>query len=728
MHIDGTVEDIRFRNDESGWTVAVLDCGGEPITVTGKMPKVSPGDTVSAEGELVIHPQFGTQFKIISANVSTPKNEYGIVKFLASGLLPYCGEKTAAKLVDKFGENTLTIMENSPETVAKSIKGITLKKAQAMRDVLADLSCQRETITFLANYAVSVNLALKLYELYGENTIETVKRNPYILIEDVDGVGFVTADKIAQSMGIEADSDFRIRAGITYALKSTCDKDGNTYLPEEELLPRVKQLLQVSDDDKIAAALDSLRIDRRVVCVDGNVMLKRLYRAEKTAATELVKIVDKSNMLAVDVAPLVERYQTINSIRLNDAQQTAVKNAICSGVSIITGGPGTGKTTIIKCILYVLDTLGLKPLLLAPTGRAAKRITESCGKDAFTIHRALSAVNDASCFEENAVIVDEFSMVDIFLFKRLLDALSDESKLIVVGDADQLPSVGAGNVLRDLIDSGAVPVTRLEYIYRQGNESMITFNAHEINAGRMPKLNLKDGDFYFFKQRDAKSVADMTVELATSRITRFCGIEPSRIQVVGALKNGEAGVKALNVRLQKSLNGAATEYAEVGDDKFYKGDRVMHVVNNYDLAWTREGLTGKGVFNGDIGVVAAVRADGDIEVEFEDGRHVIYQNAMRRELILSYAITVHKSQGCEFDAIVMPIVSGAPLIMTRNLLYTAITRAKKLAVLVGDEFNIKRMVENNYVATRYSLLKEFIAKTKVGFSLLYGDGETADTE
>lgn len=717
----GSVEEIKFRNDENGWTALVLDSDGDPVTVCGTLPPVTPGDCLELDGEFIIHPRFGAQFKATRASVAQPHTVYGIIRFLGSGLIEGVGEKTAARIVDKFGDKAIEIIEREPDKLAQ-VKGISVAKARKISEQFDALRNQREAIMFLTGYGISVNLALKLYNVYGAATVATVKTNPYILIEDVGGVGFLTADKIAQSMGIAALSEFRMRAGLLHALKTSCEKEGNTYLTRERLIDDAKKLLCEYDDDLLDKALDALLVARKVVIpFESAVMTEGIYRTEKAVAVKMVRRVDGAGAVLPDVGAIIDRFENSNAITLHEAQRDAVIKAVASGASVITGGPGTGKTTIINCILFVLDALNLSATLLAPTGRAAKRITEGCGREASTIHRAVLGLDEGAKFATNAVVVDEFSMVDIFLFKMLLDKMDDSTKLIVVGDADQLPSVGAGNVLRDLIDSGLVPVTRLSFIYRQAQTSRIAVSAHEINAGRMPELGARDGDFFFFRMRTPQEIADMTVELATTRVTGFCGIEPSRIQVIAALKNGVCGVYSLNARLQAALNGNAQKKSVVGDITFATGDRVMHTVNNYDIEWSRGGVTGNGVFNGDIGIVSHIFETGEIEVEFEDGRRVTYAGDTKRQLILSYAVTVHKSQGCEFDCIVMPIVAGSPVIMTRNLLYTAITRAKKMAVLVGDEYNVKRMVDNNYVAERFSALKIFIDDAKSGMLKLYGD-------
>lgn len=723
-NIDGVVEEIVFRNDDNGYTVLELDADGSPITVAGNLPQVAPGDCLELEGEFVLHPRFGTQFKAVRASVAQPRTIYGIIKFLGSGLIEGCGEKTASRIVEKFGLDTIEVIEKTPDRLVE-VRGISPAKAQKISDAFNSVRNQREAVMFLAGFGVTVNLAMKLYNIYGASTVSTVKTNPYVLVEDVDGIGFLTADKIARAMGLKDDDPFRIRAGISYSLKTACEKEGNTYLPRERLEKDTFRLLGL-DSEKYMPVFDSslewLLLARKVVYpFDGAIMDSLYYHTEHSVAAKIVRRIDEVGMLPPpDITELIDRFETTHGITLHSKQREAVKNAVGSAVSVITGGPGTGKTTIINCILFVLDAMNVSSILLAPTGRAAKRITEGCGRDAYTIHRALLS-NEGDKFSENAVIVDEFSMVDIFLFKMLLGAMNDNAKLIVVGDADQLPSVGAGNVLRDLIESGLIPVTRLEFIYRQSGSSRIAVNAHAINEGHMPELKAKDGDFFYFPMRTPEAIADMTVELATTRITDFCGIEPSKIQVISALKAGVAGVNNLNARLQLALNGGRKNSVKVGDITFYPGDRVMHTVNNYELEFTRGTTTGTGVFNGDIGIVSFVSAAGDIEVLFEDGRKVMYVGETRKQLILSYAVTVHKSQGCEFDAIVMPVVGGSPVIMTRNLLYTAITRAKKMAVLVGDEYHIKRMVDNNYVAERFSALGIFIDEARADMKKLFGD-------
>lgn len=717
--ISGAVEEVIFRNDENGYTVLVIETDdGEPVTAVGSFPSVTPGDTLQLEGEFKIHPRFGTQFKTIKASIAPPVTPLGIIKFLSSGLIPGCGEKTAVRIVEHFGKSTAEILEKYPSRLSE-VKGISPKKARTIGDAYAELAVQRSTVMFLSGYGITVNLALKLYEIYGASTIDTVKNNPYILVEDVNGVGFITADRIARSLGIAEDSPCRIRAGVLHSLTSACEKGGNTYLPHSVLVSEAIKLLGERTEE-INTAIENLRTERRlVVPFDDAVMAESYYRTERSAAVKLVKRVDEASDNFNDVTKLIDIFEKTYDIKLHEAQREAVLNAISSGVSVITGGPGTGKTTIINCILFVLDSIGMSALLLAPTGRAAKRITEGCDRPASTIHRALMGLERGEKFSQNAVIVDEFSMVDIFLFNMLLDGVNNNAKLVIVGDADQLPSVGAGNVLRDLIASKLVPVTRLSYIYRQSQTSRIAISAHEINEGKVPDLTAKDGDFFFFKMKSPEATADMAVELATTRITGFCGIEPSKIQVIAALKNGIAGVNNLNTRLQKQLNGEQSKSVTVGDVTFCEGDRVMHTLNNYDLEWRRVATEGKGVFNGDIGVVAELTETGEIIVEFEDGRRAVYAGDTRKQLILSYAITVHKSQGCEFDAVVMPVVGGAPVIMTRNLLYTAITRAKKMVVLVGDDYYVERMVKNNYVAERYSALQYFIAEAKDDMRKLY---------
>ena len=576
-----------------------------------------------------------------------------------------------------------------------------------------------------------MNTSLKIYKVYGDDTVNLLSSNPYLLIEDVDGIGFITADKIARNMGIKPDSAFRLRAGVVHTLKESVNSSGNTYLPKDELITLSARLLDC-DEQKIEELLPDMVIERKIKTfeVDGveAITLPSVYRAEYSCATQLVSLIENRNLVEYDVESDVKHFEKVNSISFHPSQKDAISYAINSGAVIITGGPGTGKTTIIKCILSICLSLSRSVMCMAPTGRASKRMSEATGFEASTIHRALGLTPDVDMQNEepldcDVVIVDEFSMVDVFLFRTLLSRLREGTRLIMVGDSDQLPSVGAGNVLHDLIESKVVPNVRLTHIYRQSSDSTIVTCAHAVNKGEMPMIDNKSCDFFFMRARTPEEVADTVVNVASSRIPKYLNVPPTSVQVLCPLKQGVAGVINLNRRLQQTLNSMNGKKIETEEYSFYVGDKVMHTVNNYELEWKLyQGYRitqGAGVFNGDIGTVIEVDpVQNSLEVEFEDGRVVNYVGGAIDELMLAYSITVHKSQGSEFDAVVMPVVSGSSMILTRNLLYTAITRAKRAVVLVGDEYNVKKMVANDYIAKRYSALVYFINKAQAKLGLL----------
>lgn len=725
MILTVTVEYIKYRNDENGYSIVVVDNEGSPLIAVGNFPSVSEGDALEIEGDYVMHPKYGEQFKVTGIKYGKFDTPYALAKYLASGVARGVGEVTANKIVEMFKADTLDVIENHPERLT-AIKGISLKKAKSVSSDIAAASFMRDTFMYLMGLGLTSGLAMKIYETYKANTVAVVKNNPYKLVEDVRGVGFLTADEIGRKAGIEANSVFRARAAICYTLSAAGDREGNTSMPKTDLITQTGELLS-GVTDTLDEALSSLILERKVVEIGDMIMLGSYYRAEKEAAVRLVGLIDSSNKAAYDVEKKIGEFERLNNLQLNEDQRGAVIGAVNSGVYVVTGGPGTGKTTIIKCMIYVLTAFGLTFALLAPTGRAAKRMEESTGSAASTIHRAIfSSENEndeTPKLVEDVVVVDEFSMVDAFLFGRLLASMRPEAKLVIVGDADQLPSVGAGNVLKDIMESGAVAVSRLERIYRQANESLIVVNAHKINRGELPELASVDSDFFFFPVKEAEAIASMTVDLVVRRIEKFRGFDSSRIQVLCPMKNGAAGSKALNVALQNTLNPKMSGKREFvfSDFTFREGDRVMHVVNNYELEWTNGSQSGTGVFNGDSGRISSISPANEIYVTFDDGRMALYSGDTRKQLVLSYAITVHKSQGSEFDVIVLPIVGANPVIMTRNLLYTAITRAKKMAVLVGEKYYVQRMVENDYVKKRYSMLKDFIIDAQNDFRKLFSN-------
>jgi len=727
MLLLGDIDDIRFRNDENGYTILTLDVKGEPVTCVGTFPPVTEGELVELEGSFTMHARFGKQFKVDSVKTKEPDSLDGIIRFLGSGVLKGIGPKTAYAIVGEFEENTLKTIEFEPHKLA-SVRGISKAKALAIGEQYADIKAMREAVMYLQTLGISLNLAFKIYKVYGTDTKAVVKTNPYLLIEDVDRVGFLTADKIARESGIKVDSAFRIRAGILYSLKESADRNGNTYLPKEELLRVASKLLGL-ETDFVEDGITNLLLDQKIKRVDNfgddGIMLASFYKVEKQAAQKLADMVLSANAVSLDAASLVDEFEKKEKIQLHSSQKNAILNATASGVSVITGGPGTGKTTIIKAILGVFDAWGKSCMLMAPTGRAAKRLSEQTGEAASTIHRALIGEASGEPFVSNVVIIDEVSMVDVFLLNNLLGRLKPETQLILVGDKDQLPSVGAGNVLSDILASGLISVSYLQHVYRQEESSLIVANAHKINSGQMPNLASKDKDFFFVEASNPESVAEHTINLISKRLPTYLKCKANKIQILCPMKSTEAGTLRLNERLADILNSASDKRELFCEgQRFRVGDKVMHIANNYDLTWTKNNgrfiENGEGVFNGDAGIVTEIATTtGEMTVTFEDGRVSIYTPDIRSQLVLSYAITIHKSQGSEFDACIIPLVSGNYMIMTRNLLYTAITRAKKLVVIVGDRALIKRIVDNNYIQKRYSYLLAFMQEAAKKGAMLF---------
>lgn len=720
--IRGTVESIIFQNSENWYTVLDLDCDGKLTTAVGTFPPVSEGEELIMEGEFVQNKKYGEQFAATDVRAVAPESKDGIARYLSGGQFKGIGPVTAAKITEKFGASTLKILETQPERLSE-VSGITKKKAAEIGETYKKVKFMRDAILFLKKYSVSTGLALKIFNAYGQETEKVVTNNPYAMVEDIDGVGFLTADKIAGSIGIRADSEFRIRAGIAYVLKEASKRYGHTYLPADELKAETVRLLNLDDVRKYTEALDAMTISGSVIQTDDGIAPSNLYYLEKNIASKLVKLLHESEEIHLDIDAEIREFERLNNLSLHEYQRLAVEKAVSAGVCVITGGPGTGKTTITKCIINILRARNMSVSLCAPTGRAAKRMHEATGVETKTIHRMLNLQNRGGKtffgFNENSelpssvVIVDEASMVDVFIFNALLRALKRGAKLILIGDKDQLPAVGAGNVLKDIIESELVPVICLQYIYRQESDSLIVENAHRINKGLMPILDVKDKDFFFSKQSDATEILKTVKDMVLYRLPKFTKLEPRDIQVLAPLKKGVAGVNNLNRELQNIVNPqkGGKEY-RMGDQVLRKGDKVMQTVNNYDLEWTRADDDdnveyGTGVFNGDLGIVDQVTSNG-VNVLFDDGRYCEYDESVIDSLSLAYAISVHKSQGCEFDAVVMVCFGGMPMIMTRNLLYTAITRAKKWVLLIGNPASVARMVHNNFTETRYSKLKSLI--------------------
>ena len=733
MQIEGPLEGVIFRNEQNGYTVFVLDYNSTPVTCVGKLARANEGENLLLEGEWVNNAKYGNQFAFSSYEVVLPKSLAGIERYLASGLIKGVGPVTAKNIVDRFKEDTFDIIEMSPASLAE-VKNISMKKALEIGEKFKELKKLQNAVMFLQSYNITTNMAIKIYDVYGSKTIDIVKNNPYRLVEDVDGIGFLTADRIAKSIGIPFDSEFRVRAGVLHALNQAVEKTGNTYMPKTLLLNQAEAILELSQEGRESLyddALSGLTLDKTVIIMwhDGHeiVVPSKYYFYESTVAQKLALLNTATITKKQDVDDEIKNFEERNHIVFHDEQKEAIKNAINSGVSVITGGPGTGKTTIIKCIIEIIKQNKQRFMLLAPTGRASKRMGDATGEEAKTIHRALEVAsgdlatisrfvyNENNTFKTDVVIVDEVSMVDVALMNHLCKALPRDCKLILVGDKDQLPSVAPGNVLDDIIKSGIIKVTMLTKIYRQSDDSLIITNAHLINSGKMPLINNSSKDFFFEEKSELNEIKNSIVDMVTRRLPKFTGLESGQIQVLAPLKAGVCGIDNLNKCLQESINPPSIKKMElvVGNTIFRVGDKVMQTTNNYNLVWKKmNGFVeeeGEGVFNGDIGNIELIDFQtGEMVVDFEDGRRCLYPRTEVSQLSLAYAITIHKSQGSEFDVIIIPAIAGPAMILTRNLIYTAVTRAKKMVVIVGEQKNLKRMVSNNYTVQRFTLLKELL--------------------
>ena len=722
---EGVVEKISYRNDENGFTVAQVKLeGGERLAAVGAMPMLLAGERAAFEGELVEHREYGRQIRVSWVESIRPESLDGIEKYLASGMIRGVGPATARLIVESFGPRTLDVLESEPQRLTE-VPGIGEKRAAMIAASFLEHNQMRGAMMFLQKYGLTPAMAARVYRAYGERTESVARENPYRLADEVEGVGFKTADRMALAMGFSLSSEFRLQSGLRYALNEAANASGHMYLPLTILVERARQMLG-ADEDLIDNALRALILSGGLEAedIDGEtaVYLPWYHEAETDAAFRLTRLL--RSFEGGGEAGLAERavaeVEEEEAMRLCAEQREAVEAVEREGVLIITGGPGTGKTTTLKCILRLLDELGGAELC-APTGRAAKRMSEATGRPARTIHRLLEYAGEEGRFLRNeqepldcaAVVVDEMSMVDIFLFRALLRALRPGTRLVMVGDKDQLPSVGAGNVLKDMLESGAVPSVTLTEVFRQAASSMIVRNAHRINRGEYPEVRTRDTDFFLERRESMRAAVDSVVQLVTTRLPRYLGVDPLRgIQVMAPMKRMDAGVYALNAVLQQAINPPAPGKRELrrGEMVFREGDKVMQVKNNYDMGWTRGMEHGLGVFNGDIGYVAAADPHAEeLTVAFDDGREALYALADLEELELAYCMSVHKSQGSEFDCVVLPLVSGPRLLMTRNLLYTAVTRARRLVVVVGREACMRAMVDNNYIDRRFSALDRRLA-------------------
>ena len=727
--LEVTAEAVIFHNDENGYTVLRVSGGGDHFTVVGTMPQIGPGELLTVEGSWMTHPSFGEQFKAESVQVRLPTGADAIYRYLASGVIRGVGEKMARRLVDAFGADTFTVIETQPERLTE-VRGLTAKKARAIQSEFIQKAGMRSLLEFLSLHNLPVELGSRLWRYYGPGALDVLHANPYVVLRGELEVDFATADRVAKAVGIAADDPQRVEAGVLYTLSHNLD-NGHVFLPEDKLLPAAARLLNSDPDlpisqELLEQALERLEVRMQVVrqpVLGLNAVYRAdLYEAEVYIAQRLGEMAQRQPLPPQGLDDLIRRVEESQGISYASQQRQAVELAAAKQVILLTGGPGTGKTTTLKGILSLFDYMGLETSLAAPTGRAAKRLGELCGTDAYTIHRLLEAGFDQETgdmafthdeddpLEAGAVIVDEMSMVDIPLMFSLLRAVGNDCRLVLVGDPDQLPSVGPGQLFDHLIRSGVIPTVRLTEIFRQAQQSQIVMGAHQVNQGILPPLaNSARSDFFFLRRLQGESAVETIVDLCKNRLPRKMGIPSDQIQVLSPTRKYVTGTASLNQALQAALNPPGDDKGEVkrGGTTFRTGDRVMQIHNNYDVMWREEnGLRGGlGVFNGDIGVVR--QADGrerSLTVSF-DGRVVEYTSDMLSELELAYAMTVHKAQGSEYRAVILAAVSGAPMLLTRGVLYTGITRARDLFIAVGSEEVLSRMVQNDRQTRRYSALR-----------------------
>ncbi len=728
--VEASVLGTVYRNAENGYSVVMARMGRSEITIVGTLPELTQGEQAVFSGEWVEHPQYGRQLKCAACQLQQPTTLLGIERYLGSGLIQGVGPSTAKLIVRHFGEETLTVLSEHPERLAEVPK-MGKKRWKQIAEAFREQQTAREAMVFLQTYGVPATLSVKISKLYGERTPAVIRQNPYRLCEDLEGVGFLTADRIGTALGVAADSEGRIQAALRYILKDAAASLGHVYLPREELERKAAQLLRI-DAALCARQVDQLALNRDLIVQEEEaavrVYLPAYDSAEREVAArlcELMAALPPSRSHGADKE--VRRFEKSQGISFGAQQRQAIIKAMETGVLVITGGPGTGKTTIINCIIALMSREN-EVVLCAPTGRAAKRMAEATGCEAKTLHRLLEYGGEDSSFARNqdnpiegdCIIVDEMSMVDLQLMKALLRAVELGTRLLLVGDADQLPSVGAGNVLGDILTSGVVPHVRLTEIFRQEESSRIVVNAHRINRGEMPLLNERGTDFFFERRAYPREAANTIVQLVTERLPRFLGsgedmadFAVRHIQVLAPAKKGECGVAALNTLLQSALNPPELDKPQLtyGETVFRQGDKVMQTRNDYQIEWRRETAAGwedgAGVFNGDVGFITQVDVEEHcLTVLFDEEKEVVYQSAQLENLDLAYCLSVHKSQGSEFPAVVMPVVGGPPMLLTRNLFYTALTRARSLVVLVGRDEVIGQLVENDHILGRYTSLAE----------------------
>ena len=738
--VTGYIDHIIFRNEDNGYTVMVLKGvkDEDELTCVGTFPVITQGASIEAEGSFIQHPVYGKQFQAVRLTEKMPEDAMAMERYLGSGAIKGIGAALAGRIVRHFGSDTLRIVEEEPERLAE-IKGISEKKAHEIAIQIAEKSEMRKVMMFLQKYGISLNLGAKIYQKYGDSVYSVLQENPYRLADDISGVGFKIADEIAYRIGIHTDSDYRIKSGLSYTLLQA-GGEGHVYLPKEELFKRAEQLLGV-DASYMEKHLVDLSMERKIIQKEekGQVLVypAQYYYLELNTARMLRELDIDCPEDEERVERRISQIQKETGTVLDEMQEKAVKEAAGHGLLELTGGPGTGKTTTINAIICFFESEGAELRLAAPTGRAAKRMTEATGYEAQTIHRMLELTgmpeddregqpvhferNAENPLEADVIIIDEMSMVDIHLMHSLLMAVTAGTRLILVGDENQLPSVGPGNVLRDIIRSGQFPVVELKKIFRQASESDIVVNAHKINRGEQVEINNKSRDFFFLKRYDADIIIRVVIALIQEKLPKYVEAKPFEIQVLTPMRKGLLGVERLNQILQRYLNppDPSKKEKEIGQGLFREGDKVMQIRNNYQLEWEVRGRygipvdKGVGVFNGDTGIIRMINEFAELaEVEFEDGRYAQYTFKQLDELELAYAVTIHKSQGSEYPAVIIPILSGPRMLMNRNLLYTAVTRARKCVTVVGSEETFREMINNEKQQRRYSSLDRRIQEAE----------------
>ncbi|MBQ9086869.1 MAG: ATP-dependent RecD-like DNA helicase [Clostridia bacterium] len=726
--LEGSVERVIYANEENGYTICDLAASedGEMITAVGVMPMIGAGDHLCLYGKWVHNPKYGRQFEVSQYERVMPADTASMLRYLASRAIKGIGPKTAQRIIDEFGEDSFDVMENHPEWLA-SIKGISMKTALAASESFREQAGIRFAMMFFRDY-FGVATTVKIYKKWGSGAVDIAKKNPYRLCNEIEGIGFERADALAEGLGFQNDHLERVMSGLRYVLSQNAIQNGHVCLPREKLRDSAAQLLRVSPEqaeEGISLLLKSGAL--HYVLREGRAMIynKISYEAEKYVAEKMI-LLDRmcASLDLRDIDRFIENEEAKCGIRYASLQKKAISDALRYGVMILTGGPGTGKTTVVRALIHIFDSMGYEIALAAPTGRAAKRLSEATSMEAKTLHRLLEMSfegeersafnrNEHNLLDEQVIVVDEASMIDNALMCALLKAIKPGARLIVIGDSDQLPSVGAGNVLRDVIDSGRFATVRLNEIFRQASQSLIVTNAHAVNRGEMPDLTVKDNDFFFLRRGGDREIALTIADLCRNRLPRTYGnLARNGIQVIAPSRKGEAGTESLNLLLQATLNPPSRYLREhkFRDRIFREGDRVMQTRNNYDILWSRsyDDKTGSGIFNGDIGIIEEINEPESYMTILFDDRRLQYDFSLLEDLEHAYAVTVHKSQGSEYPIVILPMCTAAPMLLSRNLLYTAVTRAEKMVILVGREEIVAEMVANNRQTMRYTGLYEWL--------------------